>query len=140
MSNVTFKGLASIEGIPGTFDVIVWLPQTGRFGDNFQEEVIMDQHGGDTAWLARNQHLLADVGMKVVGGSSSAALTAQTWPLAPYTTVTLSGFVFSALNGQYQYLTGADLNLTFDKVAEATFKLRKYINSAQNTLANTTPS
>ena len=99
----------------------------------------MDQHGADTAWLARNQHLLADVGMKVVG-SSTAAISGQTWPLAPYTVVTLSGFVFSALNGAYQYLTGADLNLNFDKVTDATFKLRRYINSAQNTLANTTPS
>jgi hypothetical protein len=149
MANVFFKGNASVEGISGSFDVIVWLPQTGRFADNFEEETVKDQHGYDTAWLARNQHLLADVGMKVVGMNSAtkASLLAQNYPLLPLTTVTLSGFLFATdpngsggLNGQYQYMSGADLNLSFDKVTESTFKLRKYMNTTQNALANTTPS
>ena len=138
-----------MEGIPGNFDVIVWLPQTGRFGDNFEEEIIHDQHGFDAAWLARNQHLLADIGMKVVGmnGAAKASLTAQNFPLVPLATVTLSNFVFGTdpsgsggLNGTYQYMPGADLSLTFDKVNEATFKLRKYLNTTQNANAATTPS
>lgn len=120
-------------------NVIVWLLQTGRFGDNFEEEVIKDQHGFDTAWLARNQHTMADLGMKIVG-ASVATITSQTWPLAPYATVTLTGFALSTINGSYQYLTGADANFNFDKVAEATFKLRKYADPTQNALAVTTPS
>lgn len=150
MPNVTFKGTASIEGITGSFDVIVWLPQTGRVADNFEEEVVKDQHGFDTAWLARNQHLLMDVGMKVVGmatATKAAFLTAQFFPLFPLTIVTLSNFVFASdpygsngLNGSYQYMSGADLNLSFDKVAEATFKLRKYMDTGQNSVAAFTPS
>ena len=147
---VTKKGVATIEGIPGAFDVIIWLPQTGKVTDNTEEEVIKDQHGNDCAWLARNQHLLNDVSMKVAGvnsGVTTAQLYSQVWPLAPLAIVTLSGFVFATdnegnggLNGTYQYMSGADLNLMFDKVNEATFKLRKYVDPAQNALAATVPN
>ena len=138
---VTFKGLASIEGVAGgvSLNVIVWLMQTGRFNDNFEEEVIKDQHGFDTAWLARNQHTMADLGMKIVG-ASFATITNQTWPLTPYATVTLTGFVLSSINGTYQYITGADTNFNFDKVAEATFKLRKYADVVQAALSVANPS
>lgn len=148
MDNIQFKGQASVEGIPGSFDAIVWLPQTGKWADNFEEETIKDQHGFDVAWLARNQHLMADISMKVVGmnGAAKAALTAQPFPLLPLTTVTLTLFAYGTdpsagggLNGQYQYMSGADLSLTFDKVNEATFKLRKYVDQIQNALANTLP-
>ena len=141
-----------MEGITGTitFNALVWpwLPQTGRFADNFEEEIIKDQHGADCAWLARNRHLMLDLGMKIVGMSAAtkASLYAN-WPLPPYTKITLSGFVFATddlggggLNGTYQYLTGADLNLSFDKVSEAAFKLRKYVDPTQAALSVTTPS
>ena len=145
-NNTIFRGLASIEGIAGNFDVIAWLPQTGKFGDNFAEEVIQDQHGADCAWLARNQHLMGDLMFKVVGGESAAALIAQPFPMAPYTKITLSGFNYNTdgvggtgLNGVYQYMSGADLSLTFDKVNEGGFKLKKYTNPAQAALSVTVP-
>ena len=149
MDNVTFRGQASVEGCAGSFSVIVWLPQTVKAADNFEEEIIKDQHGFDCAWLARNQHLLLDVAMKVVGlnGAAKASLLAQSVPLSPLTIITLSNFVFATdydnnggLNGTYQYMSGADLNLSFDKVSEATFKLRKYVDPTQNSLAATTPN
>ena len=150
MAAVTKRGTATIEGIPGSFDVIVWLPQTGKFSDNTEEEVIKDQHGFDLAWLARNQHIMSDVAMKVCGitsGTSTAQLAAQVWPLAPLTIVTLSGFTYATdpdnnggLNGTYQYLSGGDLSLNNDKVNDATFKLRKYVDPTQNMLAATTPN
>lgn len=152
MASVQKKGVATIEGIPGSFDVIVWLPQTGKFNDNFEDELIKDQHGFDIAELARNQHIMGDIAMKIAGVSSAspstaAQLAAQVWPLAPLTTVTLSGFVFATdnaggggLNGQWTYQSGADLSLNFDKVADATFKLKKYVDPTQNLLMNTTPS
>ena len=146
-NNTIFRGYASIEGISGAFDVIAWLPQTGKFNDNFAEEVIQDQHGADCAWLARNQHLMGDVAFKVVGGEAKAALLNQSFPMAPYTVINLSGFDFATdgvggagLNGKYLYMSGADLNLTFDKVADATFKLKKYTNPAQATLSATVPA
>ena len=150
MATVQKKGVATIEGIPGVFDVIIWLPQTGKFADNFEEETIKDQHGFDTAWLGRNQHIMGDIGMKIAGiasGVTSANLTAQIWPLQMLTIVTLSGFNYGTdadagggLNGTWQYLPGADLNLDFSKVNEATFKLRKYVDPTQNSLAATTPN
>jgi hypothetical protein len=132
--------------------IAFWLPQTGKFNDNFEEETLKDQHGFDLAWLARNQHIMGDVAFKIAGisaasPSSVAQLSSQVWPLAMLSTVTLSGFAFTVdnagnggLNGAYQYVSGSDLNLDFSKVNEATFKLRKYVDPTQNTLANTTPN
>ena len=76
--------------------------------------------------------------------SSGASLSALTQPfLAPLTIVTLSNFPTGgmpaipaancALNGTWQCVTGADLDLGATKAGEFTVKLRRYANSDQNT-------
>ena len=152
MPTVQKKGVATIEGIPGSFDVIVWLPQTGKFADKWEKETVKDQHGFTIAKLGRDQSIDGDITMMISGvsansPSTAAQLAAQVWPLAPLTTVTLSGFVFATdnaggggLNGQWAYEPGGDLALDFSKVNGATFKLEKFVDPTQNALLNTTPN
>lgn len=140
MASVVKRGKASVEGIPGSIDVIVYpVSQTGKMTQNFEEEIIKDTHGFDAAWLARNEHQTFDLAMKLLGDTQAHAITGGAF-LAPYATVTLSGFDLTILNGAYQNLTGSDIDLGNTKVGDISFKLRKYADSTQNTLATTTPS
>jgi|SRR5581483_8385834 len=140
MATVTKRGKASVEGIPGTFDVIIYpVQQTGKLTQNFEEEIIKDVHGFDTAWLARNEHEMFDVAMKLLGDTQAHAIAGGAF-LAPLSTVNLSGFDLAVLNGAYQVTPGGDVDLANTKVGDITFKLRKYADQTQNTLANTTPA
>lgn len=140
MPSVVFRGKAALEGIAGTFDVIVYpVAQTGKLSQNFEEEIVKDVHGFDAAWLARNEHELFDVGMKVLGDTAAHAAAGAAF-LAPFATVTLSAFTATVFNGAYQLISGGDIDLGNTKVADINFKLRKYADATQNTSATTTPS
>lgn len=140
MASVVFRGKAAVEGIAGTFDVITYpVAQTGKLTQNFEEEIVKDVHGFDGAWLARNEHELFDVGMKILGDTAAHAATGGAF-LAPFATVTLSGFTLTVLNGAYQLVSGGDIDLGNTKVGDISFKLRKYADSTQNTAATSTPT
>lgn len=134
------KGNATFNGIAGTFDVIVYpVSQEGRLTQNWEEEIVKDVNGSDTAWLARNEHHMLDLAMKLIGPTAANAAAGGVF-LAPLTSVNLSGFGLSPLNGQFQVTNGSDIAAHFDKVGDISFKLRQYADPNQNALANTTPS
>ena len=126
-------------GIAGTFDVVVYpVAQSGTFTQNFEEEIVKDVQGFDAAWVERNLHYLADFKFKMLG--DTAAHAGGVVMLAPYATVTLSGFTLSDLNAAYQNVSGAAFDLNNTSVADFAIKLRKYGDSTQATASVTTPS
>jgi len=140
MPTITQRGKAVLEGIAGTFDVITYpIAQTGKLTQNWEEELVKDEHGFDAAWLERNVHYLADFSFKIVGDTAAHAQGAAVF-LAALATVTLSGFQAAAFNGSYQNISGADIDLSNVKVADLALKLRRYDDTTQNTLSQTTPS
>lgn len=140
MATVVKRGKATVDGIVGSIDVVVYpLQQSGKLTQNFEEEVGKDVKGFDAWWLARNEHYLADFGFKIVGDTLANAKAGGVF-LAPFATVTLSGFDLTTFNGAYQNVSGADIDLSNVKVGELALKLRRYTDAAQNTAATTTPS
>lgn len=140
MASVTVRGKAVVEGIAGAFDVIVYpLQQTGKMTSNFEEEIVKDVHGFSAAWLARDWHYLNDFAFKLIGDTHAHAVAGGVF-LAPFATVTLSGFDLSAFNGTYQNVSGQDIDLSNVKVGDMNVKLRMYADGTQNTLSQTTPS
>jgi hypothetical protein len=137
---VVKRGKASVEGIAGSFDVIVYpVAQTGKLTHQWEEEIVKDVHGFDAAWLLRNEHATFDVGMKLLGDTNAHAIAGGVL-LAPMAAVVLSGFDLAVLNTTYHTTPGEDIDLANTKVGDINYKLRRYINSDQNTAAATTPS
>lgn len=137
---VTKRGKASVEGIPGSIDLVVYpVAQSGKMTMNFEEEVVKDVHGFDAAWLARNTHYLLDFAFKLLGDTQAHAVSGGVF-IAPFATVTLSDFDLAAFNGTYQNISGQEIDLGNTKVGDLNTKFRKYDNSDQNTAATTTPS
>lgn len=158
---VVVRGKAVIEGVAGTFDAILYaLQQTGKANQNFDLEEIKDVHGYDITWIARNEHLLCDWALKLVGdtaahaaipattvaysaGTAGAAVSGLGQPfLAPLSTVnfTVAGTTPAAFGGIYQVISGGDVDLANTKVADLNLKLRKYANSDQQAQTATVPS
>ena len=62
-----FQGLAVVPGVPGTLGAFLYsLSQTIKATQNYEEEIIKDVHGYDTAWGARNEHATGDWMLKLV--------------------------------------------------------------------------
>ena len=140
MAAVTKRGKAVVDGLVGIFDLIVYpLAQTGKMSANFEEETVKDAHGFDVSWIARNLHYLNDFAFKLVGDTQSHAISGGVF-IAPFATVTLSGFDLAAFNGTYQNVSGQDIDLANTKVGDMSVKLRRYDDAAQNTLATSAPA
>lgn len=140
MAAVVKRGKASVEGIPGALDVVVYpVKQTGKATQNYEEEIIKDEHGFDAAWLLRNENITFDIGMKLLGDTAAHAISGGAF-LAPQATVVLSGFDLSVLNATFHMVSGSDIDLGNTKVGDLNIKLRKYADATQNTAAVTTPS
>jgi hypothetical protein len=158
---VIVRGLAVLEGVAGSFDAILYaLQQTGKANQNFEEEIIKDVHGYDAAWIARNEHLLCDWALKLVGdtaahaavpatvvaysaGTAGAAVSALGQPfLAPLSCVnfTAAGTTNPCFTGKYQVISGGDVDLGNTKVADLALKLRRYANTDQATASATVPA
>lgn len=143
------RGKAAIHGVAGTFDVIVYpIQQKVKMTQTFDEEIVKDVDGGDVAWIARNERGEFNVGVKFLADTAAHAATPVSTTisslgqpfLAPYATVTLSTFVLSALNGAYQNISGTEYDAENVKIADGDYKLRRYADPTQNTLATTAPS
>jgi hypothetical protein len=140
MATVTKRGKACVEGIPGTIDLVVYpVKQTGKMVANFEEEVVKDEDGFDVAWVARNLHFLNDFAFKLLGDTQAHAIAGGAF-IAPYATVTFSGFDLAAFNGTYQNISGQDIDLANTKVGDMSIKLRRYDDATQNTLSQTVPA
>jgi len=155
------RGKAVVAGVNGTFDAYLYsIQQTGKATQNWEEEIIKDADGADISWLARNEHLTLDWGLKLVGdtvahamapaqvvaysaGSAGSAVSSLGQPfLAPLSAVnfTATSPTQASFTGTYQVLSGNDVDIANTKVGDLALKLRRYAASAQNTLANTVPS
>jgi len=140
-----------VAGVAGAFDVLVYVTQQTLDGmQHWDEQVGKDVNGADQWWLARNEHMETDVKVEFVATTNELAATPVTTgsvlsalgqPLTgPLQAVTLSGFLLASLNGVYQMMTGTKFDIKNVGVAEATYKLRRYADPTQNTLANTIPT
>ena len=140
MATLTKRGLASVTGVTGTFDVILYpVQQTIKANHNFDEEIIKDVQGQDNAWIARNEHIMGDIAMKLLGDTAAHAKAGGAF-LAPLAVVTISACDLTVLNTTWEVVSGSDIDLANTKVGDITFKLRRYVDATQNTLAAATPS
>ena len=138
MPTIVQRGKAAVTGICGIIDLVVYaVAQSGTVTQNWEEEVIKDCNGFDTAWLARNQHVLADFKFKVLG--DTAAHAASLTFIAPYATVTLSTFSLADVNGVYQNMSGSQIDLNNTSVADFATKFRRYSDAQQSVLSATVP-
>ncbi len=141
MATVVKRGLATLEGTKMTIDVILYqVPQSAKISHSFEEEIVKDNRGFDAAWLGRNEHQTVDLAMKLAGDTTAHVLAAAAF-LAPYATVQISVTDAPALAGtQYQVISGSDIDLGNTKVADITWKLRKYADSTQAAASVATPT
>lgn len=144
MANI-FKGKAQISGVSGTVTVaaVAWtlLKENMKLAHTFEEDIIKDETGNDTAWRSSNEHDQGDVGLRLVdtgGGSSQANIETFCAALAPYATVVLTLFKPTRFNGSYQIVSGSDYSLSNTTAGSVGLKLRKYVDSTQQTLSVTT--
>lgn len=142
MANV-FRGKAQVSGTKFLCDVILYpIAQSMKLTQNFEEDIVQDEQGADYAWRARNEKYEGDLGMILIDKSStSLAANAKTGAafLAPYAVLTISTCDVVAWNTTYQLVSGSDIDLQNTQTGKMSFKLRRYADSTQNTLAATTP-
>lgn len=140
MATVIQRGKAAVSGIAGSIDLIVYpVAQSANLTHNFEEEVVKDTTGFDAAWLARNTHKLADFKFKALGTTAATAASGLAF-IAPFATVTLSGFATAEFNTTWQNISGASIDLNNTSVADFSTKFRCYTDATQNTLSQTTPT
>ena len=140
MATLTKRGKAQVFGIPGDFDVILYpVQQSAKLNHNFKEEIVADPLNQDCAWNATNEHIMGDVMMKLLGDTQAHAVAGGAF-LAPLAVVTLSGFDLAVYNTTWEIVPGSDIDQKNTSVGDITFKLRRYVDATQNTLAAATPS
>lgn len=147
----TFRGKAQIAGLlslngttPMLFDVILYpMPQSMKLSQEFDEDIVQDELGDDCAWRARNEKYMGDVSMKLMDKSVTSTLAnAKTGAafFSPYQIVTISNVAVAAWNTTWQIISGGGIDQDNTKVGDITFRLRRYANATQNTLAATIPT
>lgn len=140
MATIVQKGKANVNGVAGTIDLVIYpVAQSANVNHNFDEEIVKDTTGFDCAWLARNTHKMADFKFKALGTTAATAKTGLAF-IAPFATVTLTGFDTAELNTTWQNISGASIDLNNTSVADFSTKFRCYVDATQNTLSNTTPA
>lgn len=147
----TFRGKAQISGVSGTVTVAAaaWnlLKESAQISRTFEEDIIKDEAAEDCAWRASNQKDEGTIGFRLVDtGTPTTQANIETFCTnllsTPYATIVLSGFKPAAFNGSYQAVSGQDLSLANTTAGTGSIKLRKYVDSTQQTLSTTvfTPS
>jgi hypothetical protein len=143
MPNI-FRGKAQVSGTVFVADVILYpWPESMDLNHEFQEDIIHDTSGGDAAWRSRNEMITGELGMVFVDQSSSstaAHAAAGAAFFAPYAILTISTCAVVAWNTTWQVVSGASINQKNTDTAKGKFRLRRYVDSTQNTLAATIPS
>lgn len=143
----TFRGKAQVAGTSGTLTIsaaiLYALKENMGLNHDFSEDIIADEQGNDCAWRGFNEKYMGDIGMRLVhtGSPSSfanAALLAAA--LVPYAIVTIASCDIAAWNTTWQVVTGGSSGLKNTTAGDMSFKLRRYVDSTQNTLAATIPS
>lgn len=138
-TRITKRGSATINGVLGSIDLVVYpVAQSANLQQQWEEEIVKDTAGFDAAWLGRNHHYLANFKFKALGDTAAHALSGLAF-IAPLATVVLSNFI-GDLNGSYQNVSGATIDLNNTTVADFQTNFRRYSDSTQNTAALATPS
>lgn len=133
------RGLASVSGVVGLFDVIIYpVAQSGKLTESYDKEVIKNVKGSDVSALGRNETYAGDFAMKLLGDTDTHAKAGAAL-LAPLAVVTLSGFEVAAFNGAYTVEPGGSIDLGNTKVGDIEFKLMRYTDADQNTLMTSIP-
>jgi hypothetical protein len=142
----TFRGKAQISGVSGTVTVaaVAWklLKEGSRISRGFEEDIIKDETGNDSAWKASNVKDEGDIGFRLVDTSTpTTEANIETFCTNllgnPYATIVLSGFKPAAFNGSYQAISGQEMSLSNTTAGSGSMKLRKYVDATQQTLSTT---
>jgi hypothetical protein len=145
----TFRGKAQISGVSGTVVAaavtINLLKEGAQLTHTFEEDVIKDETGNDAAWKASNERDEGSVSLRLVDtGTPTSQANIETFcaALGPYAVVVLSTFKPARFNGSYQLVSGSDYSLSNTTAGTVGLKLRKYVDTTQQTLSTTafTPS
>lgn len=143
----TFRGKAQVAGVSGTLTiaavVLYALKESMQATHNFEEDIIKDEQGNDAAWRAFNERYEADIGMRLVHTNPTSTFAGAEALAAfqdPYAIVTISDCDIAEWNTTWQTVSGGGIGLTNTTAGTMTFKLRRYVESVQNTLAATVPT
>lgn len=141
----TFRGYAQVAGVSGSFSApanFAPLKEGMDLTHQFDEDIIKDEGGNDSAWRAFNEKYEGDVKMRLVhtgSPTSLAAAKALAAALTPYQIVTITGCDIAAWNTSWQVIPGSTIGLVNTTAGSMAWKLRKYVDAGQNTLATTAP-
>lgn len=146
MSN-TFLGKAQVAGTSGALTVATValnpLKESMEFTHHFEEDIIKDEQGNDAAWRAFNERYEGDLKMRLVDTSTPSTFAqakALAAALTPYAIVAITGCDIAAWNTSYQIISGSSVDLKNTTAGGMSWRLRRYADATQNTLATTTPS
>lgn len=143
MATIVRRGKAAVEGVTGLFDVILYgsygATQTADAAHNFDLEVVKDNQGQDAAWRSRNEMVELDVTFKMLADTSAHAKASAAF-LAPLAVVTVSTCDIAEWNTTYCVIPGSSQKLKNDQVGDLSVKIRRYVDSTQNTLFAATPT
>jgi hypothetical protein len=136
-------GLLSSDGTAIVFDVILYpMPQSMKLSQEFDEDITQNEIGDDCGWRARNEKFMGDVGMKLMDKSATSLIAnAKTGAAfhAPYAIITITKSAVAAWNTTWQNISGGGIDQDNVKIGDINFRLRRYSDATQNTLAATTP-
>lgn len=139
----TFRGKAQVSGSKITVDVILYpIANSLELTQNWDEDILKDEIGDDYAVRAHNEKYEGDLGMIAVDKSSTSLIAnAQTGAafLTPLTTCTITTCLVAAWNSTYQLMPGNKIAQGNDTHGKISYRLRKWADSTQNTLMQTTP-
>lgn len=139
----TFRGRAQVEGVTNAIDVII-RKTVQRMGltQEFDEQINLDEHGNDCAWKANNEKYMGELELTLVATDTSTRAQVATAAafLAAYAVITISTCEVTAWNTTYQNISGASINLENVAAGKMSFRVRRYADSTQNTLAATIPT
>ena len=113
--------------------------ESAKVGRKYEMEVVKDENNFDTALIWTNGHDEVDVPFVVSGATRDAAAATAVF-LPPGAKVTMDNFKASVCNGDWLCLGDQSLDLTQKGPAKMTLKLRRYVDTDQNTSLTTTVS
>lgn len=110
--------------------------ESAKAGQKFKLDAIEDELGFDKALIATNAHIELDV-QWIPSADSRANASSRAVFITPLSKVTLANFKVAAFNGDYVYVGDQSIDLSHG-AGKMSFKLRKYLDTAQNnSLTNT---
>lgn len=138
------RGKASVSGIAGSFDVILYpVAQSMKFSHKIELKKTQDNFGDDAAWKWNNEMIDGDWAMKLLGdtgaGSEAHAKSGAAF-LVPGALITCTGFDPAFLNTTWVYMGDGTIDLKNDDVGDISFKVTRYVDNTQNTSFSTAPS